>query len=1071
VLSRGKVTPATVSYYTDTVAAGIEDYYAGHGEAPGEWVGSGSSATGLEGAVRAEDLALLFDGVHPGTGESLGAPYNVRDGADRVTGWDLTFSAPKTVSALWATAGADVGMEVREAHDAAVAAGVDFLEEHAAFARQGKAGVRQVDTDGYLSAAFVHRSSRAGDPQLHTHVLVSGRVRCSDDGVWRALDSRGLHRQLKPAGMVYQAALRVELTARLGVAWSEVDRNGQAEIDGVPPALRRLFSKRTDQVEPRAEELIAEAEAKLGRPLTTKGRRRFYEVAVLETRPAKETIGEGDEGLFDRWQGEAVQAGLDPDRWVARVLDRTWLDRQVEQGEFVAGVIEELAGSRSTWTRTDVIRHVARRCPVGLAEADEARQWIETRTDEVLVHPSIVGLAAPEPAPPAGLRRRDGRSVFERHHATRYTTQLTLAVEQQVLDIATQGRNSGRGIAHPAAVDAAITRGGLGDDQAAAVRAVTQEGDTVATVIGPAGSGKSRMMGAATQAWTASGIPVRGLAVSAAAAGVLQVETGLVSDTIAKFLHERDRPGGVDPTWQVRPGEVLVVDEASMVASRDLARLVLLAEGAQGKVVLVGDWAQLGAVEAGGLFRLLAQDHNVELTGIRRFDATWERAASRRLRDRDPTVLDLYEQHGRVVGGDRAQILDEAFTRWQQARAAGESIVLCASDHHTVDALAGRCQAARIISGEVERDGVQAGAHCVGVGDEIVTLRNDRRLLTTKGGWVRNGDRWLITACHPDGSLSVEDLTGRGRLTLPSDYATDDVTLAYAVTVHKAQGLTVEKAVLITDERTTAESLYVGMTRGRRANTALVVTDSLDLEHTPDPATPRDGLTGALARVSADVSATETLRQMLIASESLAVLKPRLANLDAQIRRDTPPDRTIELERIANRRNHMERHARPGRLTRTGREDRRILASLEVQEAELEAALQHRRNWLDAHADTFAYRAQLAEQVTTRTEALSAAAVAEQPRHVVDLLGPFPDDEDGRAEWARSAGRVEAYREEFGIDPEALRARPVDGVQHRQWDTSVHTIEITNHLDNLQLERSLDHDRELSLEHDLGLEL
>ncbi|MGQ0616143.1 MAG: MobF family relaxase [Acidimicrobiia bacterium] len=1067
-MSRGKVTPATVSYYTDTVAAGIEDYYAGHGESPGEWVGSGSSATGLEGEVRAEDLALLFGGIHPGSGESLGAVYNVRDGADRVTGWDLTFSAPKTVSGLWATAGARVGMEVREAHDAAVAAGLNFLEEHAAFARQGKAGVRQVDTNGYVAAAFVHRSSRAGDPQLHTHVLVSGRVRCREDGVWRALDSRGLHRQLKPAGMVYQAALRVELTARLGVAWGEVDRNGQAEIDGVPPAVRRLFSKRTSQVEPRAEELIADAEAKLGRPLTAKGRRRFYEVAVLETRPAKEHLGEGDEGLFDRWYSEAVQAGLDPDRWVVRVLDRPKLARQVNEGELVADVLEELPGSRSTWTRTDVIRHVARRCPVGLADADEARWWIETRADEMLLHPSIIRLAAPEPAAPAGLRRLDGRSVFERHNATRYTTQLTLAVEQQVLDIATQGREAGRGVADPAAVDAAIALGGLGDDQATAVGAVTQEGDTVAAVIGPAGSGKSRMMGAATRAWTTSGLPVRGLAVSAAAASVLEAETGLVSDTIAKFLHEQDRPDGPNPAWRVRPGEVLVVDEASMVASRDLARLVLLADQAEGKVVLVGDWAQLGAVEAGGLFRLLAQDHHVELTGIRRFGAEWERAASLRLRDRDPTVLDVYEHHGRVLGGDRAQIVDAAFAHWQHARSDGESIVLCASDHHTVDALARRCQAARITAGEVERDGVQAGEHCVGVGDEIVTTRNDRSLLTTRGAWVRNGDRWRITARHLDGSLTVEDLTGRGRLTLPGDYVADEVTLAYAATVHKAQGLTVDQAVLIADERTTAEALYVGMTRGRRSNTALVITDPLDLEHTPDPATPREVLAGALGRVSAEVSATETLRHVLAASESLAVLKPRLVNLDAQIRRDTPPDRTIELERLANRRNHMERHARPGRLTRTGREDRRILASLENQQAELEVAQQQRQEWIDAHADTFAYRTHLAEQVADRTTALGAAAIAEQPDHLLHLLGPAPDDPPERARWAQSAGRIEAYREEFGVEAAALGHRPLDGVQHREWDTSVHTIELTNRLDNLQ---QPDHSRDLSLEHDLGLEL
>ncbi|MFP5256089.1 MAG: MobF family relaxase [Acidimicrobiia bacterium] len=1066
MLSRGKVTPSTVSYYTDTVARGVEDYYAGHGEAPGEWMGSSSSATGIEGVVRAEDLALLFAGTHPGSGESLGAAYSVRDGADRVTGWDLTFSAPKSVSALWATAGGEVGMAVREAHAAAVAAGIDYLEEHAAFGRQGKAGVRQVDTDGFLAAAFVHRSSRAGDPQLHTHVLVSGRVRCAD-GVWRALDSRALHRQLKPAGMVYQAALRVELTNRLGVAWDEVDRHGQAEIHGVPTGVRELFSKRAAQVAPRAQELIAEAEAKLGRPLTAKGRRRFYEVAVLETRPAKEPIGEADQGLFDRWHTEAIEAGLDPDLWVGHVVDRPHPERHIDGREVAAEVVDELATSRSTWTRTDAIRHLARRTPLDLPDADGARRWIEDTADEVLAQRGVVRLAAPQPAPPAGLRRRDGRSVFEHHAATRFTTDTTLAVEQQVLDIATAGRDAHRGVADPAVVDAAITHVGLGEDQAAAVRAVTQDGDTVICVVGPAGTGKSHTMGTAAQAWTASGIPIRGLAVSAAAAGVLEAETGVRSDTIAKFLYEQDRPQGSDPRWRLRDGEVLVVDEASMVASADLARLVVLADQAHGKVVLVGDWAQLGAVEAGGLFRLLAQDHNVELTGVRRFQAEWERTASLRLRDRDPAVLDVYEQHGRVIGGDKTAILDEAFTRWQQARAAGESVVACAPDHATVDALARRCRAARVTAGEVEPGGVPAGEHTVGVGDEIVTTRNDRRLITTRGGWVRNGDRWHVHARHPNGSLTVQDLSGRGRVALPADYVAQEVALAYAVTVHKAQGLTVDRAVLIADDRTTAEALYVGMTRGRHSNTALVVTDSLDLEHRSDPTTPRDVLAGALQRVSAEQSATEALRQVLKASESLAVLKPRLANLDAQILRECPPDRTIELEHLTQRRNEVELHARPGRLTRAGRDDQRHLRSLDEQRAALEAAQQDRLDWLDTHADTFTYRDALAERVAARRTALGIAATAAPPDHLVRLLGPVPDNQHARAGWTHHASNVEAYREEWGIEPDQLRDPPRDPVQHREWDNAVHTIELINRLDNLQHQ----HGRDRSLEHGLGIEL
>jgi conjugative relaxase-like TrwC/TraI family protein len=957
MLSRGKVTALSVSYYTDTVAVGLEDYYTGRGEAPGRWVGRGSAAAGLRGEVCADELARLFDARHPVSGESLGEPYRVRDGADRVTGWDLTFSAPKSVSTLWATAGGEVGMAAREGHDAAVAAGLVYLEDHAAFSRQGKSGVRQVDTEGVLAAAFVHRTSRAGDPQLHTHVLVSGRVRCLD-GVWRALDSRALHWELKTGGMVYQAALRAELTARLGVEWTSVDHHGQAELVDVPTGLRDRFSQRAAAVEARAAELIAEAEATLGRELTPKGRRRIYEVAVLETRTAKHSGAESDEGLFDRWRGEAVAAGWDPDRWIEGVVHRRALPAP-DRPMAVREVLEDLSRSLSTWSRRDAVRAAARLAPTGVRDAGATRQWIEATAEEVLAHPAVVRLAAPEPAPPRDLRRRDGLSVFEHHGAARFTTLETLGIEQRVLDLAVRAADR-RGVALPAAVDAAITEAGLGADQASAVRAVTQDGDTVICVVGSAGTGKSRTMGAAARAWQVSGVPVRGLAVSAVAAGVLQTEAGIPSETVAKLLFEHDRPGGPDTQWRLHRGEVVVVDEAAMVASRDLARLTQLAAEAQAKLVLVGDHAQLGAVEAGGLFRLLADTGAVELSGVRRFSHDWERHASLRLRARDPAVIATYDQHGRIRGCDRLEALDAAYTAWVDARAVGQSVVVCASDHATVDATSCRIRAHRVAAGQVEPGGVHAGGHVVGVGDEIVTTRNDRRLMTSASAWVRNGDRWTITHRHPDGSLTVSHLGGHGRVVLPADYVNQDVALAYALTVHKAQGVTVDRAVLVADEATTAEALYVGVTRGRHHNTALVVCDNLDPDHHDPAPTATEVLTAALHRVSAEQAALDVLRQTLAASESLAVLAPRLGSLNAWIHRQTPPDPSAELQRLTARRAHLERHAHPGVLTRASRDDRRLFRQLDQRQQELEQAGTQRDDWLEQHADTFAYRDDLA---------------------------------------------------------------------------------------------------------------
>ena len=309
----------------------------------------------------------------------------------------------------------------------------------------------------------------------------------------------------------------------------------------------------------------------------------------------------------------------------------------------------------------------------------------------------------------------------------------------------------------------------------------------------------------------------------------------------------------------------------------------------------------------------------------------------------------------------------------------------------------------------------------------------------------------------------MSHLAGHGRVVLPADYVNQDVSLAYALTVHKAQGVTVDRAVLVADEATTAEALYVGMTRGRHDNTALVVCDQLDDEHRDTPPTAADVLTAALGRVSAEQAALDALRATLAASESLAVLAPRLANLDAWIARETPPDPTIELQRLAARRQRIERHTRPGVLTRSRRDDRRLLQGLDERQRELEAMAERRAAWLEQHADTFGYRDQLAAQVADRRGALAAHAVATQPDHLVELIGPVPQDGAGRERWSRLAGRIEAYREHWGIEPEDIRHPPTDGTQYQEWNTTVKTIEMIERIN----QPHLDH----RLERGLGIEL
>ena len=856
MLGLAKIAPDGWAYYAREIAAGVEDYFVGHGEETGRWIGRATDRLGLAGEVDVEGLSLLFGkGRDPNSEEPLGRPFGGEKGSE-VAGYALSFAPPKSVSILWALAGSEVADQVRAAHDAAVQAALEFLQYHAAFTRRGHGGAVQEGTGGYLGAVFVHRTSRAGDPQLHSHVLVANKVQAASDGRWLSIDGRELYEVQKAAGMLYKAAVRAELKARLGVAWGDVDDNGGAEVIGVPAALIRQFSKRRAQVKTTASGLVAEREMALGRSLTGDERAGVFQMAANQSRSAKdgaETTGE----LRQRWQTEATGAGHPVERSISSVLDQPGKPTAVQIALARVGVkpsielalveaLDRLERTHSTWGRAHALEALSTVLPAHrFGSAEQVRQLLEVAADRLLASSDVVCLTSPD--------RPDGR-----HGGLRYSTRWTLQTEQAVLDTVEASRTAGVAVAPTYRV---LADAGLGDDQDDAVRSLCGGGERVAVLVGPAGAGKTRTLAAARQAWEQTGIPVRGVAPSAVAAGVLTTEAGIASDTLAKFLLEVSAG-----RHHLQPGEVIVCDEASMVSTRDLARLVLIAEADDAKVVLVGDHYQLGSVEAGGLFRLLATDaKTAELTNVRRFTDPWEKHATQRLRTGDASVISEYLEHRRVRSGDRQVALDAAHQAWLDARQEGRSVVVMAADHDTVAQLAARARTHRVAAGEVRADGIDVAGQTIGIGDEIVTTRNDRRLVTTTGAWVRNGDRWTITSHTPNGALQIESLHGRGKVTLPADYLQNEhVALAYAVTVHKGQGITCDQGILVVDRATSAEHLYVGMTRGRHHNQACVITEPLGDEHSRRPApAAHQVLAGALKRTSTDKSATETLRDEL----------------------------------------------------------------------------------------------------------------------------------------------------------------------------------------------------------------
>ncbi len=1042
MMGLAKMAPDGWRYYAEEVALGREDYFAGHEEEPGRWVGRGAEALGLSGPVGPEEMSRLFgQGRHPETGEALGRPFGGdsadanckagQGGVGQVAGYALSFSPPKSVSVLWALADEAVTGEVQAAQDAAVGAALEFLQDHAGFTRRGRAGLVQADTDGYVAAAFTHRTSRAGDPQLHTHVLLAAKIRASSDGHWLALDGRELFEVQKAAGLIYKAGLRAELSARLGVGWGEVGADGAAEVAGVPAGLVEHFSSRRAQVEARAAQMVGAKEAMLGRSLGGGERAALFQLAAYRSRAAKVEGGETTEELRARWRREATEAGHDPDRWLSVALPparSTNLPRRsasagTSVAAFVAEVLEALERGHSTWGRAAIVEALAVRVAPSVADNAEAvRRLVDAASDELLAEPDVVCLGAQGlAAVPDVLRRRDGLSPTRRHGAARYSTWRALRAEQAVLEVTEAGRDAQVGTVAETTVKAAINEAGLGDDQAEAVRRLCQGGERVAVVVGPAGSGKSRSLAAARVAWEAAGVAVRGVAPSAVAAGVLTEQAGISSETLAKFLLDAGRGRGA-----LGRGEVVVSDEASMVSTADLAKLVDLVQGAGGKLVLVGDHHQLGAVEAGGLFRLLVADaKTAELSTVRRFSDPWEAEATRRLRDRDTSVLAEYQARGRVRAGGREQALDAAHQAWADARRAGRSVVVMAADHATVDQLALRARATRVVAGEVEAAGMVVGEQVVGVGDEVVTTLNNRRLVSTTGAWVRNGDRWQVLARRPDNSLLLASLDGRGKVSVPGDYVEDNIALAYAVTVHKSQGLTVDAAVLVVGAATTAEHLYVGLTRGRDHNLACVVREPLDDGHRYVAAPgAQEVLAAALRRTGSEPSATETFRASLDVADDFDSLRAALLEAIRQVDALAGPDRSAAIERLCA---EAARHAQAVEATAQAEHafsrlsaERQAVHDELVKAHQAEQGAGQKRGWLrgpDRQAQAVA--AQAADKAAHRLSRLDEHLQQAEAELAVVRRGR--DELHGAAQALKEAeGAQQARRSWFEANPDVV---------------------------------------------------
>ena len=1014
--------------------------------------------------------------------------------------FDLTVSAVKSVSVLHASYRVSA-RRAREHGDQDQAAALDaradeledalmesareavgWLDPHAAYTRTGHHSARTGewrDGGGLVASLFLHHLSRDGDPQLHVHVAIWNRIQRADgaDDTWRTLDSRSLHNQRLGVAPVADRILETKLSALGYVMMPRADGNG-AEVGGVSQDVMDLFSSRAVAVTGELDRLAREYQAVHGKPPTRRTLWLLHQQAGQNTRrtkaQARRTLA-GQTGATEPTAAQRLAA------WEAQTVHRELRALSAVHGQVAAFAaahagpapavlddaakrtaariaVAEVQRHHAVWSMAQLRFEVHRALPVLRPGSDGEAVVTEVARLAVSgrVGADVVQVTAPDVTDVSslGVRASDGGSIYRPPNEERYCTLAHLDTEEQILTAAK--RTVPRLVSHEQA-RAAGGRTGLNGEQRDAVVMMLTAAAATTVLIAPAGAGKSHTMAEFARLWTSfTGRRVIGLTTSTNAARVLQHEGLAESYNIAEFLGKIEGSGELRRPVPLHRDDVLVLDEASQLSTADLAMIQEAARQAGARIIATGDTAQLGAVEAGGMFRLLAQEvPAAELHEVRRFEAQWERDASVRLRDGDMAAAAAYDRHGRIRGADEEAAYDRAASMWLADRLRGKNVLLLAGSNAEAAELSRRVQSKLTQLGTVAPpnatlvDGNQAG-----VGDLIRARLNTE--IDAGGCALTNRDTLQVTAFRgPDAEVRRQRLDGTWTeaFRVPRSYLARSAELGYAGNVHVAQGRTVDTAHLLVTDSLSRQALYVGMTRGRQANTAHVVTGkTAPPGHEPyQQAAPESVLAGVLQRDADDLSATEQIRR----AQEWASGTGHLLNLwSAAVRHTLSPDidqqikaRLTETEAWRYDREHsrkvLQQQLRAAQLA--GHDISALITQITAAPMDrarsISSVLHCRMQQLalpDLHHDTpWAQRTpvgaaaaahQLAAGLDDRIRALGERLITQTQPWLARQLGVLAPDASPalREEYIRRAGLAAAYREAAGIsDPgQAVSVEP-----------------------------------------------
>jgi len=1024
-----KIQRGNAGYWLAAVAEGGEDYYTKPGEAPGEWVGDLAAELGLSGQVAAEHYSAVLEGTDPISGAQLLRRPETRfrerpDGSQKrvepVLGYDVRFSAPKSVSILYALGDEATRARVVAIVNDAVRQGLAHLEREACFVQRGEGGRRIEPGTGFVGMAFRHRMSRAGDPALHVHVVLSNLTRAASDGKWLSLASPRARSPLwlhgKSAGVVFQAALRAGFLREFGLDFEAVT-NGYADLKGFGREVIDALSTRSKEIKTWLEKHgVSSVEA--------------AQTAAYRTRDAKD-YGVAEDERRAEWVASAEPHGITPER----IGDMVDLGRPREpQGigpEQLDAALSKLAETCSHFDRRALLWALCDQLPEG-ADAPA----LTGAVDQILASDRIVCV-------------HESNGPLDLDH---YTTPRLAEMERCFIDGALRGTGAEAALVPRARVEAVLAEHAyLGADQRAMVIRLTTGGERVLPVAAIPGTGKTTALRATRECFEAAGFDVWGCATARTASGELR-DAGIEEATSIRALLNRAERLRAEGLMPFRRGTVIFVDEAQTASTPDLEALRFFTVECDGKLVPLGDPMQIGAIGPGGLYGHLTRviEPSV-LETIRRQQREQDRRLIELVHEgRGSEALDLLRSDGRLVIGDDLQsVLDAQLLDWHRDYMGGADAVMIARRNRDVEYLNDRARELRREEGALGEAEVIVGERAFAAGERILTRINREG--------VCNRERWDVFAADAAArTLTLRRVGGDERVvTLGPKYLDSRredngpaLEYAYALTKFGALGKTVDRAYPLLDAGASLEQELVALSRGREVANVYAVASSelIDPELGPgrrEVADELQDIRAAMEREGNDFPAAELGLRKRIERMTPKELAARRGELVAAGRAADP---------VLRRRDRLEREIVDAEywIGAFGREREAIeamkgppaeeLARMRRGEAAQLRRLQKRRRERDAlprsAEETGAKPADPAARleamlVERRIEQLARrdveAARLEPSKVMYEALGPFPVDDPQRAlGWQKGAHAIATYRRRHGVQDQSnvLGGRP-----------------------------------------------